>query len=162
MRVRGGFTLVEAVATTVVLSVIAAVTLPVVHAAAESFASARDASTVTNEASLAMDQVVRLLREVPAGADAGTVGIGRAARTGVQFVNGRGVSLQGQSLVLMTADGDEAVLCEEVEEFEIRYMGADGSDVLLTPTLSQRFEVSIRTRGFELRSVAMARVRYGT
>ncbi|MBX3323757.1 MAG: hypothetical protein KF757_12280 [Phycisphaeraceae bacterium] len=161
-RVRSAFTLVEAVATTVVLSVIAAITLPVINASTDSYAAAATASRVVDETCYAMDRIVRLLREAPLGPTVATLDIASMTSDSVRFADGRGIELSGDTLLVRFEDGATAPICRGVQEFELRSIRSDGTDAGADPMEAQRFEVRLKAGGLEVRSVAFARARYGT
>ena len=161
LRRRAGFTLVEGVMSIVVIGVIAALTLPVVNGATDNYIAASAIRRDVERVSYAMERSIRFLREVPAGATDNTVGITSATATEVLMSNGTSLSLKGDDLMLLTdAGAGEGVLLSNVESFEIGYLGEDGTtNVIAILASTQRFAVTIRASGVELRCTAMARAR---
>jgi prepilin-type N-terminal cleavage/methylation domain-containing protein len=157
---RRGFTLLEATAAIIVLSVVAAVLGPVIHGAGEAYANSASVRRSAEKGAYAMERAVRLLRDTPAGATRGTVGITIASPSQVRFGDGRGLEMSGATLRLRDSGGGLADLCDNVTVFTIAYIGNDGvTDTSATPASTQRFNITIITDGFELRSSALARVR---
>lgn len=158
---RRAFTLVELTVTVVVMGVIAAMLIPVIHGAADAYGSSVSTRQTSERVAYAMERTLRLLRDVPLGAVAGTVGIPSASSDQVTFSDGRRLRLDSGTL-LYTDSGVESPLCRRVETFRIDYLGEDGvSSTLSTPANTQRFNVTISSDGFELRGAAFARVRVG-
>ncbi|KAA0215993.1 MAG: hypothetical protein DYG94_09880 [Leptolyngbya sp. PLA3] len=157
---RGGFTLLEATVTTVVLSVVAVAVLPVINGATEAFSAASMTERMVDETSYALDRVLRLLREAPSGEDAGSIGVSTLDDEQVIFSDGTGCRLSGGSLELRSAGGAWDELCADVDEFELRALDASGADTSGAPGLVQRFEVRLARGEFELRSVVFCRARY--
>jgi type II secretory pathway pseudopilin PulG len=157
---RRAFTLVEATATIIIIASISAVIVPVIFSAGDAYANSASVRRTAEKGAYAMERVVRLLRDTPAGAARGTVDITIANTSQVRFGDGRGVELTGTTLNLRDTSGTLSTLCDNVTTFTIAYLGNDGTtDTSAAPTTSQRFNITIVTGGFELRSSAMARVR---
>lgn len=155
------FTLVELTVTVVVMSIVAALLIPVIHGAADAYGSSVSTRQTSERVAYAMERTLRLLRDVPLGATSGTVGISVATDNSVTFTDGRRLRLESGSLILTDA-GVDAPLCREVQAFEIKYLAEDGrTSSISTPTTTQRFAVTIKSGGFELRGAAFARVRAG-
>lgn len=155
-----GATLVEMIVSITVLAVVASVALPVIHGATDAFAGAATARRTSERAAYALERVTRLLRDAPAGAATGEVGIRNATTESVTFTDGRGVGLDQRQLLQTDAAGEVGVLCEDVDQFEITYVGDDGvTGVISDPRISQRFHVVLVVGGFELRTCVFPRVR---
>ena len=78
----------------------------------------------------------------------------------MRFGDGRGVELNGTTLSLRDTSGNLSPLCDNVTSFVIAYLGNDGvTSTAAAPTTTQRFNITLVTSGFELRSAALARVR---
>ncbi|GAB4387240.1 MAG: hypothetical protein Kow0022_18730 [Phycisphaerales bacterium] len=157
-----GFTLIEAVVATVILSVVAAAVLPVVTGATETLSDASQVERIVDESCYAMDRIVRVLREAPPGTDPGTIGITSLGASQVIFSDGSGCRVKGGVLQIRFTDGVWGDLCDQVDAFEIRARDASGADSSDVPQQTQRFEVGLVRGGFELRAVAFCRARYGT
>jgi prepilin-type N-terminal cleavage/methylation domain-containing protein len=158
---RRAFTLLEALLSIVIIAVVAAVTLPVVNGATDAYADATSARRATENVAFAMERVVRLLRDAPAGTTSNTIGVTTATANRLTFTDGTSARLSSGTLYLIAdAAAGEGTLLTNVETFDIQYIGADGvTSVLSTPSTTQRFHVTIRAGGAELRCVAFPRMR---
>lgn len=160
-RQRRGATLVELIVSITIIAIVAGVSLPVIHGATDAYASAAEVRRAAERGAYAMEKAVRLLRDAPEGSGGpGTLGIATATATHIEFDDGRGLRLDGTTLRLLQPDGTEPVLCEDVEAFSISYLMQDGAtSALAAPSGTQRFHISMKVRGFELRTCVMARLR---
>jgi type II secretory pathway pseudopilin PulG len=144
----------------VILSIIAAMVMPVIAGASDAYARATATRRTAERAAYAMERIVRMLRDVPEGASHGTVGISLAQASRVRFTDNRELELTGGSLYQTDASGHRVVLCAGVDALTIGYLAQDGvTSTLASPSTTQRFNVSITVGGFDLRTAAMARVR---
>jgi len=153
-----GFSLIEMVASLVIVSVIAGVLAPVLNSAADEIAAARDLRQASDDAMFAMASVTRILREASAG-DGVNLGLSSADSTTVVFLDGRGVRLRGDILEMLT-DAGAAPLARGVTHFEVIYVAADGMTPC-PPQDAQRFHVTLTVRGLTLAGVVFARVNTG-
>ncbi len=161
-RAQLGFTLLEAMVTTVVLGVIASVTLPLISSATDIYAASAKASSVVDELTFSMDRVVQVLREAPAGSTQGTIGVDSASSTMVRFTDGTGCRVDAGALLLRYSNGSEGTVATGIDSLELRFIAADGSDAMASPETTQRFEIEVSMDGLVLRSVAFCRSRYGS
>ncbi|MCB9846462.1 MAG: type II secretion system protein [Phycisphaeraceae bacterium] len=154
-----GVTLLETLMAIVVLAVVGATVVPLIGSSVDVYASASDAREISDRAAFAMERCVRLLREAPGEIDTGDLDITVAEPSRVEFGDGRGLSLDGEVL-LMHVDADvTAPLCRDVSSFTIQYLGSDGlTDTLDTPGLTDRFVVSITTSSLTLSGAAFCRL----
>lgn len=159
---RRAMTLVETLASIVVLSIIGATTLPLLFVAGDSLADATQTRRSAEHAAFAMDRTIRLLRESPEGATRGTLAISSATLTGVRFTDGRGIELTGTTLYLYDTSGTRAALCEDVRSFTLGYLAKDGTtSTQATPASTHRFDIRLDVGGMRLNAAAFARVRIG-
>jgi type II secretory pathway pseudopilin PulG len=157
---RRAFTLIEATAAIIIISSISAVIVPVIFSAGDAYANSANVRRTGEKCAYAMERVVRLLRDAPAGGTRGTVDLAIAGASQVRFGDGRGAELSGTTLNLRDTSGNLSTLCDNVTNFSIAYIGDDGTtNTSGTPTTTQRFNITIAVSGFELRSSALARVR---
>ncbi len=156
-----GFTLVETIAVILVLGVLAGVTAPLMVGAAGSYADARDGRRAVEDASFALDRIVRILREAPSDATAGEPGFASADADGFELADGTEVSLSGTDLMLSIAGGAAAPLCRDVAVFELTYRGADGAVLDFgggdVPGDAARVEIRIAASGQEMRTAVFLR-----
>ena len=156
---RRAMTLVEMVAAIVVLSIVGAMVLPIMSGATDAYAESVAVRRASERAGYAMERSIRLLRDAPAGAGTGEVGVASASVDSVTFTDGRGLVLRGDTLMLSTPSG-ESPLAAGVRGFSLGYIGADGvTSVIASPRQTQRFTIAINVDGLELRSAAMPRIR---
>lgn len=147
----------------VVIAVVASVATGIIYSAADAYAGAAEQRRAMERVGLAMDRVVREIREAPSpdGA-AGEADIVTAEIDDLEFGNGVRLELIGQTLWLTTPDSDAALLCSEVEAFELSYLGEDGqTDASATPAQIQRIRIRLRAGGTELRATAFLRATLG-
>jgi type II secretory pathway pseudopilin PulG len=157
---RRGFTLVEATAAIIIISSISACIVPVIFSAADAYANTAAVRRSSEKGAYAMERIIRMLRDAPAGGARGTLDITIAASNKIRFSDGHGAEVSGSTLNLRAADGTLSPLCDNITTFTIDFLANDGvTSTLATPTTTQRFNVTIVTDGFELRSSALARVR---
>jgi prepilin-type N-terminal cleavage/methylation domain-containing protein len=157
---RRAFTLIEAIAAIVILSLISAIIVPVIFSAGDAYANSASTRRTAEKGAYAMERVVRLLRDTPASATRGKVDVTIANPSQVRFGDGHGVELTGTTLSLRDTSGALSTLCDNVSNFTIAYIGNDGtSNTAGTPANTQRYNITIVTDGFELRSSALARIR---
>lgn len=159
---RPGMTLVELMLAVIVLSIIAAVLVPTITTAADSYTSAVTTRSVADDVAFALERAVRLCREAPGGTNPGDAGIASASATSITFTNGAGLRLSGTDLLLQRSATDSAVLCRNVETFSLELLSKDGvTSTLATPTQTQRINVRLKARGLELTCAAFLRATVG-
>lgn len=161
---RRAYTLVECVCAIVVISITAAVVLPVVSSATTSYANAATARDVSEGAAYAMDRCLAMLRDTPPSHTIGRLAVASASSAGVAFSDGRAISFSGGVLTLTDADGASAPLLRGVEAFSLGLWAQDGTTSTMgAPETTWIYSVTIRKSGFELRGAAFARARsFGT
>src|SRR5262249_55413076 len=111
------FTLVEATVAIIIISCTAACIVPVVFSAGDAYANSATVRRTAERGAYAMERVVRLLRDAPAGATRGTLDITSASATLVRFGDGRGAELSGTTLSLRDTSGTLSPLCDGVTTF---------------------------------------------
>lgn len=159
MKRRRGMTLVEVVCAVVVIGVIAAVVMPIIAGATDAYASASSTRAAVESVAFALERSARLLRDAPPGAAEGQVGIASAGAAAITFTDGRGLELDGTTLLLRTGPSDTAPLCRGVTAFELTYLASDGvTSVQGTPALTQRLNIRLAAAGAELRTSVFPRV----
>lgn len=161
-QLRSGFTLLEMLAAILVMSIISATLTPVISAAADSYAVARQARSSTERAGFALDRITRIVRQAPIGASDTGVGITAASTNSIEFSDGSGIQLIGTTLEMLVAGDNPVPLCSNVEAFSVQYLGDDGvANTFLTPSLTHRFVFTITTEGIEMCVLAHPRVWIG-
>ena len=162
MTSRRGVTLLELMASIVVMSIIASVIMPVIMSATDAYASARLLRSSTESLAYASDQLQRAVRKAPSGADGTQIGISTGTATRVLFLDGTGFELSGSDLNLLVPGGDPVPVCRDVGQFSIRYIGADGStNVIADPSTAHRIGFTITKDGSMISALAFPRVWIG-
>jgi prepilin-type N-terminal cleavage/methylation domain-containing protein len=156
---RRGLSLIETMASLVVLSVMAAVSLPMIDGATDAYVQSSALRASTENVAYALDRCVRVLRTVPLSADAQGVGLTSVSATAVRLSDGRGIELSGTTLLLRDTTGSTAPLCTDVEEFQLIPLASDGvTNTTAQPGLTRRFNIKVRTSKVDLRTSAFIRV----
>lgn len=153
-----GFSLIELVASLVIVSVISAVLAPVLNSAADALVTARELRRASDDAGFAMATVTRLLREIPPG-ESVNLELSSADATSIVFGDGRGVRLSDATLEMVTPTGS-APFARAVTAFEIVYLADDGRTPS-APEEAQRFHVTMTVGGMTLSGVVFPRVNTG-
>jgi len=158
------FTLVELIASMVVLGVVASVSAPLIANASDAFVTSSDHRDVAESLSHAMDRCVRLLRAAPATAPgSGQPDIAVAASDNIELADGSELELVGTTLLLTPAGGAPATLCTGVTAFDLAYRSEDGTtNTLAAPENTQRIEIHIEAGGQSLRCVVFLRIATGS
>lgn len=157
---RRAATLVELVASITVLAVVGGASLPIISGATDAYAGAAETRRACERGAYAMERAIRLLRDAPEGASAGTVGIASATASEIVFTDGRGLRLSGDTLLLLSPGGVQSTLCEDVDAFAIACLADDGRTSTASDlSTTQRFHVEITVRSFNLRAAAFPRIK---
>lgn len=159
---RRGFTLVELLAAILVLSIVAAIVMPVTMSSYSSMADARRERAATERVAHALDRVVRLLREMPWSEDDEELDMPGSLASAFALGDGRGVGLVGTELRI--TDGTRyAVLCPSVTTFEVDYIAADGVTSVRSsdPKSAHSFHVTLEADGVRMTSAVFPRSRIG-
>jgi prepilin-type N-terminal cleavage/methylation domain-containing protein len=161
---RRGFTLVELVATIVVLAIIGSVSAGIIFTATDGYVQASTAAALHEEASLAMDRMSRALREISRDGAAPVPHINEVGPDSIRWHDDSELVLENESLMLVIDGGPPATLANDVSVFSVRTFDEDnqplpttmsGSDchdirrIELTLTLSRHGESeTLRMRVF--------------
>jgi prepilin-type N-terminal cleavage/methylation domain-containing protein len=154
------FTLIELIATMVVLAVVASVAAPIMVASSDAYADASDRRESAERVAAALERVVRILREAPATAPGETTpDIVEATASSVELADGVRLELSGSTLLLTTATEAQSPLCQGVSAFVLGFLAADGvTDSSGVPTSTQRVNVRLTAGGVEARTSVFLRV----
>lgn len=148
-----GFTLIEAIGVIVVLSAMAMVTSTVVLSSADAYARTSERRDALRRADLALERLVRELREVDAFAIAET--------TRYSTPDGDGVELTGDDLIFTDDAGVSSRLCAGVDSFTMTYHAADGSTLDFgagdDPAQARTTRLTLTTHDVTLAVVVMLR-----
>ncbi len=158
--IRRGMTLLEVMASIVILSIAATAVLPVIDASARTYSETARTRNETGRIRYAMDRAIRIIRQAPPGDTSGTIGITRFDAQTIEFTDGTGLELSGTSLMLLDATQDDAVLLDDVDTFEIVALDTDGVTEVPAdaPETAYVYRVRIATADAELRTMVFPRV----
>lgn len=153
-------TLVELIVSITVLAIVSGISLPVIMGATDAYAGAAETRRACERGAYALERSIRLLRDAPEGATAGTVGVSSLTASEIVFDDGRGLRLTGTTLFLLESGGVESILCENVDAFTISCLADDGvTSTAGTPTTTQRFHLSLTVRTFALHAAVFPRIK---
>lgn len=159
---RRAFTLLELLAAVLVMSVISAVLLPVISSASESYTTTRDVRTRTERVALALDRISRLIREAPVGDGDSGIGVTQATSSSLEFTDGNGFLLENGSLMLLVPDMYPVILCDDVDDVVVQYLGDDGVvNTIAAPGSTHRFVVTVTSDQLEMSVIVHPRVWIG-
>ncbi len=156
------FTLIEMIAVIVILGIVASVASPILLAVSNTYTQSMEHRTAAESVSIALDRIVRVIRETPevSGAE-GTPDVTAAQATRFAIGDGTTIELTGTNLILTLPATAPAVLCSDVSTFELNYIGEDaqplnfsGGDAL---TDTYKIDIRIRSGDIELRASAFLR-----
>ena len=119
-RAHRGFTLIELIASMVIMAALAGASASVLMRAGDAFGDATDRRAMVSSASMAMDRVLHQIRVTPS--------LAAVSGTGFECSSGLVVGLAGSTLELRDGLG-ASPLCEGVATFGIVYYDADGAAV---------------------------------
>lgn len=157
-----GFTLVELLAATVIMSIISVILMPIIVSASDSYITARQVRSSTERAGFALDRLTRIVRQAPIGSGNVGVGITTATSDSIVFSDGTGVQLSGSTLEMLVPGNDPAPLCFLVESFEVRFLADDGvTNTVSDPTKTHRIVFTVITDGVEMSVLVHPRVWIG-
>lgn len=141
---RCGFTIVEAIATMVVLGTIAAATSGLVLRAAEAYQGAATDGEVYGDLAAAMDRIERELRAIP-GKGGGAANLNGVTPASISWSNGGAacsLSVSGDSLLLVSDSSGAMTLLKGVAALEVQTF--DESNAALPGTISGNGLDSVR------------------
>ena len=131
-----GFTLIESIATIVVLGAIGMVASSTIVTAANGFLKATTAGQMNIELSVTLDRAVREIRRIPLDAAASGIApdIDSVTATSIAWSGNSSLSLSGTNLMLTINGGTAAVLQTNVSSFSVQAFNE--SNTALGATLS--------------------------
>ncbi len=128
-----GFTLIEAIASIVVLAIVSSTSSSVIWAAVQSYQHGAETARLQSEASIAMERMTRELRAVPLNATSAP-DISSITSSSITWDNStRVLSLTGTDLVL-TVSSVDSVLLSDVISFSVQAYNA--ANTAMAPTLN--------------------------
>lgn len=155
-----GFTLIELMASTVIVGILAGVVAPIILQLSTAHGLSSEQRQAAQAVGAATERVVRMIREAPAL----TVGshspdITTAAPSLLQFGSGHRVELIGSTLWLTVPGESASPLLQNVSLFNLTYLGDDGvTDTSLSLLVTQRINIRLAAGGFEIDTAAFIRI----
>jgi prepilin-type N-terminal cleavage/methylation domain-containing protein len=161
-RFRSGFTLLELMASVLIMGVISAVLLPVISASSDAYTVTREIRANTENMAFAIDRIARIIREAPIGTDSTGLGVQTATVSTITFTDGTGFELDTDGIMMLVPGESPTLLCPDVDSIQIQYFASDGvTSTLVTPTETHRIVVTITTGQLQMSIVAFPRVWFG-
>ncbi|MFM9957164.1 MAG: type II secretion system protein [Phycisphaerales bacterium] len=157
---RRGFTLVEMLATLVVVGTVAAITSPIVVGATQAFAKSASQRRAAEQVAGALDRLSRVLREAPAkSSPAGAADFASAAADNFALSNGLNVTLSGSTLMLGSTTVKGSPLCQNVTAFQITYLDSAGAAVSVASGTDsvRRVVIRLAAQGVDLSTTVWLR-----
>ncbi len=127
---RVGFTLVEAVATIAIIAALGSVSSTLVLTAIDGYTRSATAAQLHSEASIALDRIDRLLRNI--AADGGSPEISSVTATSITWETNSTLSLSNGNIVFIDEGGPQRVLLGDVASFQIRAFDESNSAMAVT------------------------------
>jgi prepilin-type N-terminal cleavage/methylation domain-containing protein len=156
MRLRRGFTLIEAMATIVVLAALGAAASNILLAGLDGYVNAATAAQLHTEASIALDRIVRELRRVSldSAADGIAPDIDSVTASTIAWGGDSSLALDGTTLMFVDDGAAAAVLLSDVAAFAVQCYDEDNtplavelSDDACDPIRRVAIIVSLERRG---------------
>lgn len=149
-RFRGGFTLIEVIATIVILAAVATAASNILLTAGNGYLDAAGSAQLHSEISMAMDRLVREFRQIDLdnGASGIAPDIDDVTPTSMTWHTDYSVTLNGSVLQLVEDGGAASTLLTDVSKFMISTFDEDNNSLAGTLTGDQcddirRIEISI-------------------
>ena len=138
-----GFSLLELVVATTVMSIISVVVMPFIVTATDVYAVSRDTRADTDRVLFALERAARVIREAPMAGDGSGLDVMTANQTEFVFNDGSGFRIDGTEFQLLKAGGQASVLCNDVDQIRLAYFDSAGN--LMNPVVSaQVYRVNLQ------------------
>jgi prepilin-type N-terminal cleavage/methylation domain-containing protein len=158
LKQRAGFSLLEMIVAMTVMSVIAAVIMPVIVSSTDAYAVARDTRADTDRVLYALERSARLVREAPFLADESGLAVQISSATQFILVDGSGIRLSGNQLELLKPGGQSSVLCSEIDRVQFSYFDNAGNAMaIVNPSQIHRVCMRIQSGAIRMEMYAMPR-----
>ena len=142
----------------IIMSVIAAVIMPVILTATDAYSTSREVRSSTDRVLFALERSARFVREIPFKDDETGLDILSASATQLMLNDGTGIRLEGSQLELVDESGVGAVLCDGVDRISFAYFDKAGNPItLVQPALVHRVSLQIQSGSVVLKMYAMPR-----
>lgn len=158
-----GFSLLELVMATMVMSIIAAVITPIIMTSTDAYAVTRDTRADTDRVLFALERAARVVRETPMADDGSGLKVQTADQTHFVFTDGSGFQINGTELELLAVGGQSSVLCSNVDLINLTYFDSAGLPIaIVDPTQVHRVHLQIQSGQIMLDMYALPRAWIGT
>ena len=133
---RRGFTLIESIATIIILAIIGSMASMIIVNAVDGYVDAATEAQLHTEASTAMDRIVRELRKIPLDSAAAGVApdIDDVTATSITLATGTQIILVGNKLQIANAGPPLKDLLEDVTAFSVQTYDESNTDLAATLT----------------------------
>ncbi len=153
-----GFSLLEMIIAMTVMSVIAAVIMPVIVSSTDAYAVARDTRADTDRVLYALERSARLVREAPFAADESGLAVQVGSATRFILTDGSGLRLSGDQLELLKPGGQSSVLCSGIDRVQFTYYDSSGAPMtIVNPSQIHRVCMRIQSGAVDMEMYAMPR-----
>jgi|GEM_PF-1871598 len=155
---RSGFSLLELLVASIVMSIICVVVMPVIMSSTDAYAVARDTRSDTDRVLYALERAARIVREAPFAADESGLSVQTANSTQFILTNGSGFRLSGTDFELLKPGGQASLLCEDVTGIQLTYFDDSGNPlVIVNPAQVHRVNLRIESGLVVLEMYALPR-----
>ncbi|MCH8824966.1 MAG: prepilin-type N-terminal cleavage/methylation domain-containing protein [Planctomycetes bacterium] len=133
---RRGFTLIESIATIIILAIIGSMASMIIVNAVDGYVDAATEAQLHMEASTAMDRIVRELRKIPLDAAAAGIApdIDDVTDTSITLATGTQIILVGNKLQIANAGPPLIDLLDDVTAFSVQTYDESNTDLAATLT----------------------------
>ena len=153
-----GFSLLEMIVSMTIMSIVAAVIMPIIVTSTDAYAVSRDTRADTDRVLFALERCARLVREIPFAADESGLDIQNATATQFQLVDGSGIQLTGSDLEILKPGGLPSVLCMDVDRIRLTYYTSAGVAMpIVIPSQIHRVSLQIQSGPVTLEMYALPR-----
>jgi len=153
-----GFSLLEMIVSMTVMSIIAAVVMPIIVTSTDAYAVSRDTRADTDRIIYALERAARLVRETPFAPDESGLSVQSATSNQFVLVDGSGIRLNGSELELLMPGGVSSVLCVDVTRIQLAYYNSAGAAMpIVLPAQIHRVSLQIQSGPVTLEMYAMPR-----
>lgn len=129
---RRGFTLVELIATIVVLSILGTVSAGIIFTATDGYLSASTTASLHQNAALALDRMTRELREIARDGSNSVPLINELTASSIRWEDDSELFVVGSSLVFIENGAPPVALANDVSEFTVRTFDEESESLPLT------------------------------
>lgn len=155
---RRGFSLLELLVATIVMSIISVVVMPVIMSSTDAYAAARDTRSDTDRVLYALERAARIVRETPFAADESGLSVQTASSTQFILTDGSGFRLSRTEFELLKPGGQASLLCDDVSRVQISYFDDSGNAMtIVNPAQVHRVNLRLESGSVVLEAYALPR-----